>query len=42
MQIFVKTLTGKCILLEVDWTDRIGDVKMMIQDHEGFARKSGD
>ena len=36
MQIFVKTLSGKHIILEVEPTDRIEDVKAMIQDKEGF------
>jgi ubiquitin C len=36
MQIFVKTLTGKHITLEVDPTDRIEDVKAKIQDKEGI------
>lgn len=35
MQIFVKTLTGKTIILEVEPTDRIGDIKAMIYDKEG-------
>ncbi len=37
MQIFVKTLTGKHITLEVEPTDRIEDVKAKIQDKEGIA-----
>ena len=36
MQIFVKTLTGKHITLEVEPTDRIEDVKVKIQDKEGI------
>lgn len=36
MQIFVKTLTGKHITLEVEPTDRIVDVKAKIQDKEGI------
>lgn len=36
MQIFVKTLTGKHITLEVEPTDRIEDVKAKIQDTEGI------
>ena len=36
MQIFVKTLTGKHITLEVEPTDRIEDVKSKIQDKEGI------
>lgn len=36
MQIFVKTLTGKHITLEVEPTDRIEDVKRKIRDKEGI------
>ena len=36
MQIFVKTLTGKHITLEVEPNDRIEDVKAKIQDKEGI------
>ena len=36
MQIFVKTLTGKYITLEVEPTDRIEDVKAKIEDKEGI------
>ena len=36
MQIFVKTLTGKTITLEVEGTDKIGEVKAKIQDKEGI------
>lgn len=36
MQIFVKTLTGKHITLEVEPTDRIEDVKAKITDKEGI------
>ncbi len=35
MQIFVKTLTGKTITLEVDQNDTIDVVKSKIQDKEG-------
>lgn len=37
MQIFIKTLTGKHITLEVEPTDTIGDIKLKIQDKEGIA-----
>jgi hypothetical protein len=37
MQIFVKTLTGKHITLEVEPTDRIEDVKYMIGEKEGLS-----
>ena len=36
MQIFVKTLTGKTITLEVEGSDSIQQVKQKIQDKEGI------
>lgn len=36
MQIFVKTLTGKTITLEVEATDTIEHMKLKIQDKEGI------
>ena len=36
MEIFVKTLTGKIITLEVEPNDIIGDVKIKIQNKEGI------
>jgi len=37
MQIFVKTLTGKNITLEVEPNDSIGAIKAMVQEKEGIA-----
>lgn len=36
MQIFVKTLTGKTITLEVESHETISDIKNKIQDKEGI------
>jgi len=36
MQIFIKTLTGKTITIEVDPCDTITNVKQQIQDKEGI------
>jgi len=37
MQIFVKIPTGKTITLDVDSSDTLADLKLKIEDKEGFA-----
>ena len=36
MQIFIKTLTGKTITVEVNSSDKVSDVKTLIHDKEGI------
>ncbi len=38
MQIFIKTLTGKTITVEVEASDSVEDVKNKIQEKEGIPQ----
>ena len=40
IQIFVKTLTGKTITLDVESSDTIENIKAKIQDDKYFFRKN--
>lgn len=40
MEIYIKTLTGKTICLEVDYYDTVESVKMLIEEKEAVAVKN--